>query len=803
MDLLVYGMILCGSAIMLINIVQYARFMQNGERVSALSGNRGILLAPFVLMVLFFAGYVAIGILVKPQVLIGAILFGGSLFVYLALHLLFYVVGRVQVNERRLVTLYEELRDNLEQYTKDALAVFRVNLTRDRIEERGGTDLFAEDETAETWSGLLKERWKHLLIHPEFGEKPGLFTREGLLTEFRGGRTAAEEILVSRRRSGRVCFVRMHASLTVKPGSDDVVAFITEQDHNLEMVHDTILNKVLAEQYDMITWLVDGGYGIVVGDADRIHRGSIFPEQAEGSYAAYIRSRVAPVLRGTDEEKAGILEALSLDRVRAGLQKGEPYEVSLSCEIDGQTYYKKFSFFVVNPEADFFILLKSDMTRAQEDQIRRNRQLEEALDQAREASAAKTAFLSNMSHDIRTPMNAIIGFTGLAKGASDPALVRDYLDRIDNSSQHLLDLINDVLEMSRIESGKMELHPAPMDLRVLMKEARELFAMQMKEKSICYRVVSEEINVPRVYCDHARLSRALLNLISNACKFTPEGGEVTVTFSQEKRKGMEQQVLHDHPGHLYTIRVRDTGIGMTPEFAERVFDAFERERNSTVSGIQGTGLGMAITRRIIDLMGGEITVQTAPGKGTEFTVRLILEEAADNDTGHISGTGQTEGNKDRGPSCDLGDNFAENELFGRMRLLIVDDMAVNREIATMILGQMGFMTDTAVNGRKAVDMLASSAFCTYQGVLMDIQMPVMDGYEATRQIRALPAPYPAEVPVIAMSANAFAEDVQASLEAGMNAHVAKPIDVEVLRQTLETVLGPVCERMKEAHQDQS
>ena len=794
MNLLIYAMIICGSVIMFISILEYSRFMRNKGVISVISDTRGVVLAPLILMIMFLAGYIAIGIFVKPQFLIGGILFGGSLFVYLALHMLFFVVGRIRINEARLTALYEELRGNLEQYTKDAMAVFRVNLTNDMIEERGGNDLYEDDEKALTYSELLQSRRKHLLIHPEIGDRPGLFTREGLLKEFREGRTSAEEILVIRRRSGAVCFVQMHASMAVKPGSDDVVAFITEKNYNLEMVNDTILNKVLAEQYDMITYLVDGGYGIVVGDADRIRKGNIFPRERGGSYEKYIREQVAPVLLGGQEERERILQALSLENIRKGLENGEPYEVSLSCEIDGKTYYKCFSFFVVNPEAQFYILLKSDTTLAQEEHIRRNRQLEEALLHAQQASAAKTIFLSNMSHDIRTPMNAIIGFTGLAKEAEDPRQIREFLDKIDSSSQHLLDLINDVLEMSRIESGKMELHEAPMDLGDLMREIRELFALQMQEKAIRFTVSGENIRDPYVLCDRSRLSRILLNLISNAYKFTPEGGEVTVTFSQEDDgapgtlpdETAEIGTIAGQTGtsdsskvHTYVIRVRDTGIGMTPEFADKVFDAFERERSSTVSGIQGTGLGMAITKRIVDLMRGEITVNTEPGKGSEFMIRLSLKAEAGISIGEKAA---------QEPLC----SPQEAAVFEGIRLLIVDDMAVNREIATMVLQQMGFITETAENGKEAVEKIAASPKCYFKGILMDIQMPVMDGYEATKEIRALPAPYPARIPIIAMSANAFSEDVRASLDAGMNAHVSKPIDIDSLWHTLEEVLGPAC-----------
>lgn len=421
--------------------------------------------------------------------------------------------------------------------------------------------------------------------------------------------------------------------------------------------------------------------------------------------------------------------------------------------------------------------------------IRENLALEEALETARAASEAKSAFLSNMSHDIRTPMNAIIGFTGLAKNEEDPVAVRSYLDKIEHSGRHLLDLINDVLEMSRIESGKMELHETPGDLLMILNEVHELFELQMEEKGIKYTVEPVNLQNRYVFFDEARLMRVMLNLISNACKFTPEGGEVTVTLEQEQPAASPDNVQADaepaerRDAAFYRIRVRDNGIGMDPGFADHVFEAFERERSSTVSGIQGTGLGMAITKKILDLMGGAITVDTAPGCGTTFTVRLRLRTAAHQ--GQEMDQQNTAGEPGESAAlCPQG----LTEGFAGVRVLVVDDMEVNREIACLLLEQMGFVCETAVNGKEAVNLVAASAHCTYRCILMDIQMPEMDGYAATRAIRAMQAPYPARIPVIAMSANAFTEDVRASAEAGMNAHIAKPIDLAALQKTLEEVI---------------
>lgn len=398
---------------------------------------------------------------------------------------------------------------------------------------------------------------------------------------------------------------------------------------------------------------------------------------------------------------------------------------------------------------------------------KREKSMEAQKIQAEESSKAKSAFLSNMSHDIRTPMNAIVGYVNLAK---DEELtmpeIREYLGKIENSSQHLLALINDILEMSRIESGKMEPELVSTDLRGVMNDVRDMFSTQMSEKKITYTVECEDMKNYGVMCDKNRLNRVLLNLISNAYKFTPTGGTVAVKLRQT---GIEEQ------NASYELRVKDSGIGMSPEFAEKVFEAFERERTSTVSGIQGTGLGMAITKSIVDMIGGDIRVVTAPNKGTEFIIELTFEisDAAE------TAASNKESAQDIGKSVD----------FSSKRLLLTDDVMINREIAAKILRKLGFTVETAENGQEALDKVTASEPGYYDAVLMDIQMPVMDGYEATRQIRCLPDKEHSEIPIIAMTANAFSEDVRKCEEAGMNAHVAKPIDINNLVQTLTDILS--------------
>ncbi len=394
---------------------------------------------------------------------------------------------------------------------------------------------------------------------------------------------------------------------------------------------------------------------------------------------------------------------------------------------------------------------------------------------AHEMNKAKTIFLSNMSHDIRTPMNAIIGYINIAeKEARSEEELRDYLDKIKGSSQHLLALINDVLEMSRIESGKMELEPVPTNLRKTVLGVNDLFGVQMSEKKIDFTVDVEGIKHRGVYCDRNRLNRLLLNLISNAYKFTPEGGKITVLVKERSS---------DREGYAhYEMRVKDNGIGMSEEFAARVFEAFEREHRTEVDEIQGTGLGMSICKSIVDLMGGTIECRSSLNKGTEFIINVDLKLLEEDKLDIVMAT---DGNEHSMRTM--------VDLYSK-RVLLVEDMAVNRKIATMQLTGLGLTVDQAENGREALEILQNSEPGFYDAVLTDIQMPVMNGYEAAEAIRNTDREDLKNIPIIAMTANAFSEDIRRAHKSGMNAHVAKPIDMVILENTLRDVLA---EKLKE------
>ena len=544
------------------------------------------------------------------------------------------------------------------------------------------------------------------------------------------------------------------------------------------------------------------------------------------------------------------------------------------------------------------IIVMSDRTADR----KMNQALSDAVSAAETANRAKSTFLSNMSHDIRTPMNAIIGFTTLAvSNIENQEKVRDYLGKILASSNHLLSLINDILDMSRIESGKIHLEETKVNLSDLLHDLKTIISGQIHAKQLELYMDAMDVTDEDIYCDKTRLNQVLLNLLSNAIKFTPAGGTVSVRLKQYPGtvKGRE----------LYEIRVKDNGIGMSSEFVQKIFSPFERERTSTVSRTQGTGLGMAITKNIVDMMGGTIEVRTEQGKGTEFIVRLPFRIQSEHK--HIEKIAELEGLKalvvdDDFNTCDsvtkmlvrvgmrsewtlsgkeailrarqsmeLGDAFhayiidwrlpdmngievtrqirslgddtpiiiltaydwtdieeearaagvtafcakpmfmsdirdtlmtaigqkqveqedtifpeASSDFRGRC-ILLVEDNELNSEIAVEILNEYGFLVETAENGAEAVEKVKNSTPGNYDLVLMDVQMPVMNGYEATKQIRALDDPKLAEITILAMTANAFDEDKKKAMECGMDGFLSKPIVIEELLRTLQKNLNQV------------
>lgn len=421
------------------------------------------------------------------------------------------------------------------------------------------------------------------------------------------------------------------------------------------------------------------------------------------------------------------------------------------------------------------VLAVMDVDKEIQNDIKQKETVERALVEAELANKAKSRFLSNMSHDIRTPMNAIIGFANLAQShIEDSVQVADYLEKIQSASKHLLNLINDILDMSRIESGKVQIEEKEVSLHEVLEDVNNLIRPLAEEKGIHFEIQNEIVN-NYVYCDKLRLNQVLINLLGNSAKFTSEGGNIILRVYQE--------MVAPAGYGVYIFKVKDNGIGIGKEFQESIFQAFEREKSTESAGIQGTGLGLSITKNIVKLMGGKIDVESELGQGTEFTVKVVfmlqdIDEVKENEEIRYM---------EKNQKAEL-EASEQKVLFTGRKLLLVEDNALNREIARKLLGEKGFIIDEAVNGKDAVEKVAKAQSGEYTAVLMDIQMPIMDGYEATKAIRDLDNRILANIPILAMTANAFGEERKKAFASGMNGYITKPIEINVLFETLKQII---------------
>ena len=391
-------------------------------------------------------------------------------------------------------------------------------------------------------------------------------------------------------------------------------------------------------------------------------------------------------------------------------------------------------------------------------------------DRALQIVEGRSSFMSQMSHEIRTPLNGVKGIIELARDHStEPELLLDDLQRADELSGYLLSLINDVLDMSRLNSGHVELEALPFDMRLVARELQSMFEKQAQDAQIAYRVETDGCDDVFLIGDRMRLNQVMVNFISNALKFTDAGGSVTIT--------MREMYRNEHTAN-YLIRVRDTGKGMDPRYISRIFLPFEQEDRTIARRYGGTGLGMAITDALVDLMGGKIVVDTEPGKGSDFTAYIPFKLADEKQIEQLEQEGETLETR-----SDEGGTPTEYTFAGK-RFLLAEDNDLNAMIATAMLEDLGVAVDRADDGPVVVDMFGKSAPGAYDAVLMDIQMPTLNGWEATRRIRALDRPDAQTVPIIALSANNYVEDARESRKAGMNGHAGKPIEIAELKAQL-------------------
>ena len=424
-------------------------------------------------------------------------------------------------------------------------------------------------------------------------------------------------------------------------------------------------------------------------------------------------------------------------------------------------YQGKFTLSPQDPEGAKIYVGVRDTTLIEEERTEYNRKLMSALAQAEEANKGKSYFLFNMSHDIRTPLNAIIGYSELAKNHLDEKeVLDDYIYKIQTCGRQLLGLIGDVLDMAKIESGNLEISEKPCLCQDLMSDIMISVNESAKKKGLEFEASGNACH-STILCDKVKVQKILLNILSNAVKYTPQGGKISLSVQEKIR---EDEGLSD-----FTFVVKDNGIGISKEFLPYIFNSFSRERNATISGVSGTGLGMTITKRLVDAMGGKIEVESQQNMGTTVTVSITFSRLV----------GLEEKREEIIP-----DAFLKG-----IRVLLVEDNEINGEIASEMLRELKVNVDLVTNGKECIDALLEKDAGYYDLVLMDIQMPVMDGYEATRIIRRFSDKDKRLIPVIAMTANAFEEDKQKAFQSGMNGHLAKPVEMRHLIQALKSAIG--------------
>lgn len=602
--------------------------------------------------------------------------------------------------------------------------------------------------------------------------------REALMTAIEELKEEGDSVSIDyrvRHKDGKIVYVMGNIKLLEENGQMYYQRFLldcTEQKmrERKNESHQKDLIQALSIDYNFVCYFnLDSGMGSLL--RNNAENGSIFNPllgreiSLEESMELYIQNFVY------EQDKESVRRAFSREKLREELSEKKSVYLNYRIDMDGRIQY--FQMKAVRAglwnESHGIVLGFRNIDEETRNNMERTRQLEDALTQAKKASKAKSVFLSNMSHDIRTPMNAIVGFTNLAiLHIDEKEKVEEYLEKIKSSGNHLLSLINDVLDMSHIESGKMHIDEKLCSLPEILDGLHNILQADVKAKQLSLRIESADIINEEIYCDKLRLDQVLLNVMSNAVKYTENGGSVYVKVTETP------SAMNGYAN--YEFFIKDTGIGMSEEFVRKIFAPFSRELDSTTSGIQGTGLGMAITKNIVEMMGGTISVESEKGVGSEFTVRFTFRVNTGEKMLRVS---------EYENIMSLEEQMAE---VPKGRILLAEDVELNQEIAATILGDAGFETEIAGNGQIAVDMLAKSEPGYYQVILMDVQMPVMNGYEATKVIRRMENKDHASIPIIAMTANAFEEDKQEALKSGMNGHIAKPIDIEVLFGVLRQVL---------------
>lgn len=668
------------------------------------------------------------------------------------------IVTRLDITIRKEMELVYQKHLNALFFEKpDTILSCRMNLTSNQVL---------------SFYSVYKSLRNHLFVASTFDDMLGklasyvtlesrntcleLFSREHLIQEFsKGNSVVGSPVSYMVGKDIRWAYVTVEMMREAKRGEIDAVLHV--QDRTYQRITELLLESAASHDYDFLTF--------VFGKTQKFIRYNWLGYQDFSLQENYGKQLLDYIDFLDADDKEEVLENLAFENILENLHQYGEYTVYHTVyQADGMRKRKKIQFFYVDDGEELILASQHDITDIFEAEQRQKEVLADALEEAKAANLAKTDFLSRMSHDIRTPMNAIIGITSLALDEVDkPEKVEANLTKINSASHFLLGLINDILDMTKIEDGSVELHREPYEYEDFIGNIRTMFEPLCQKNGIQF-IIHEQGVWTTFMTDIVRLNQIFFNIISNAVKYTKEGGSI---IYREENVDIQDNIAS------IDFVVEDTGIGMSKEFMQKMFQPFTQESNAYTTNIQGTGLGLSITKSLVELMGGRIEIESEVGKGTKVIIHLSFEIAYENERK----VAQIKEKK-----------ALDDEVLKNKRILLVEDHPLNTEIAKRVLEKKKMIVYTAENGKVAVEKFKGSDLYFFDAVLMDIRMPEMDGLEATRVIRNLPREDAATVPILAMTANAYDEDVQMSKEAGMDMHLSKPIEADKVYEGLSMML---------------
>lgn len=662
-------------------------------------------------------------------------------------------VTQIKLAEKK----YQEELLYREKIGDSVIATCRINLTKKTVEENS--------------LGLECSAFEHILKEMDYRTRSSAFLYSSQITDkqnerlspnylirlYKRGISSATEEFFAQLQPKKYVFVRCHVNMVKRPDTGDIVAFFYSQDVTEEKTLQSIVDSIISLEYDYIR-RIDSYNNSYITYAN--NSGTNLPAKVcsdyDGEMANYL-SRACP-----PSEAAHAIQTLKLKTITANLEKAPVYTCELNIiELDGSIRRKLLRFSYMDKEAGFILTMRSDIDNIVKKEKVKQALLQEAVQAAEHANKSKSDFLARMSHDMRTPMNAIIGMSSLGADETTDRNAQSYFKKIKLSADFLLGLVNDVLDMSTLENSTITLHPEPYSISEFEQQLETIVRPLCRAKNITYFHTKKTLLADTVILDRLRINQIFLNLLTNAVKFTPQGGTVALTINNSYRRGNKIGIQ---------IYVKDNGIGMSLDYQQHMFEPFSQECSALTDNTEGSGLGLSITKKMIELMGGRISVLSFPDYGSEFLVELEVEVCSAKAVTKIAEK----------------DDF---KLLSGKRVLLCEDHPLNTQIAVRLLEKKGVHVDHAQNGQLGVEMFSRSVVGLYDAVLMDIRMPVMDGLTAAQKIRSLNREDSSSVPIIAMTANAYDEDIEKSKAAGLNRHLAKPIEPQALYSTLQEFIN--------------